>query len=645
MSYFTIKEKCKNKNSNSNLYADSYNKIKTFPIDNQSNNNNYVVYSNDDFFEKQLFEDNLYTNNKENITNSINNNNINEQFEYPNKNNCLNNESNHIKNTTSNAVYSNILNCSLTTSTKIGSNYTNYNNSKIFNCSYSSNNNSPKDCNNNKYINNNVCYYNLNEIKSNNSNKNVIETKYCNDNNNNIEIEEIHYNCLDIEDLFSKGDDDNINKSNNYSKSDVNNTVAKHFTLNNNNNNNICITNKNYTNNENDCKTLINDSENVKSNVSNIKRLLNDEFLESASINSLNIKSNLSSKNKLSESIVFGDVAKNTITNNNCIELVKNSRSESYSLSDVKFNIDSNKNLNNSINITDSIKNKEIKNQTNINTKSMKTNAESCKNTSFQHNYSDVTTTTSSNHKKSSNHTFNNYNQFSSKKHLNFNEYPSVGVGIAIIHNEKLLLGRRIDSAMYGLPGGWIEYGEEWEECASRELLEETNIYIPPEKFSHIYTINSYQLDKNYHAASCVMLAEMDENEVKNLINKEPTKCYGWFWTSINDMRHMNSLLFYPLKEFICKNSFIKKASDLKKLVKNKKNIISINSVKLNNHTINNSYNERQLDGNCNVFDKYNSSINYKDFLNKTINENLTTKAINIDDLFDNSSTSDNILC
>jgi len=160
-------------------------------------------------------------------------------------------------------------------------------------------------------------------------------------------------------------------------------------------------------------------------------------------------------------------------------------------------------------------------------------------------------------------------------KQNDFYEFPSVGVGILLVHKDKILLGRRTDSGMYGLPGGWIEFSEEWSESAARELKEETGISMNAKDFKHIYTINSINKERNFHSVSCVMYGDMNEDELKNLVNKEPNKCYGWFWIGLKEMRNMYSLLFFPLREFLIKNSKIEKAGDFKRMVKER---IDVNS-------------------------------------------------------------------
>lgn len=169
------------------------------------------------------------------------------------------------------------------------------------------------------------------------------------------------------------------------------------------------------------------------------------------------------------------------------------------------------------------------------------------------------------------------------KKFLTNGEYlPSVGVGILLVNKEKILIGRRIDSGMYGLPGGWIEYSENWDECASRELKEETGINLKPENFKHIYTLNLINKEKNFHSISCVMYGIMEESEMSALENKEPNKCYGWVWATLSDIRTMATSLFYPLREFLNRNIKIQKASDFNKMIKEKIDLDSI----FNDHTL-----------------------------------------------------------
>lgn len=55
---------------------------------------------------------------------------------------------------------------------------------------------------------------------------------------------------------------------------------------------------------------------------------------------------------------------------------------------------------------------------------------------------------------------------------------PKVGVNIAIIKEEKLLIARRKDDGLWELPGGWAEVGETAEECIQREIFEELNLKI-----------------------------------------------------------------------------------------------------------------------------------------------------------------------
>ena len=58
---------------------------------------------------------------------------------------------------------------------------------------------------------------------------------------------------------------------------------------------------------------------------------------------------------------------------------------------------------------------------------------------------------------------------------------PQVGVGVLILRDGKVLLGRRKGShgaGCWSAPGGHLEFGETLEDCAAREVLEETGLKI-----------------------------------------------------------------------------------------------------------------------------------------------------------------------
>lgn len=66
---------------------------------------------------------------------------------------------------------------------------------------------------------------------------------------------------------------------------------------------------------------------------------------------------------------------------------------------------------------------------------------------------------------------------------------PKIGVACALFDSEgKLLLERRADDALYGLPAGWVDNGETPEMAIVRELKEETGLDVEVEKILGFYT-------------------------------------------------------------------------------------------------------------------------------------------------------------
>jgi len=105
---------------------------------------------------------------------------------------------------------------------------------------------------------------------------------------------------------------------------------------------------------------------------------------------------------------------------------------------------------------------------------------------------------------------------------------PKVGIGVLVLKDGKTLLGKRIGAHGTGTwspPGGHLEMGEAWEECAKRETLEETGLQIKNVRF--FAATNDIHKSESKHYVTVFLRADYESGEV---INKEPHKCAGWEW-------------------------------------------------------------------------------------------------------------------
>lgn len=68
-------------------------------------------------------------------------------------------------------------------------------------------------------------------------------------------------------------------------------------------------------------------------------------------------------------------------------------------------------------------------------------------------------------------------------------ESPKVGVGVFVMRNGQVLIGKRKGAhgeGEYSFPGGHLEYMESFEGCARRETQEETGIEIQNIRFQFL---------------------------------------------------------------------------------------------------------------------------------------------------------------
>jgi 8-oxo-dGTP diphosphatase len=123
---------------------------------------------------------------------------------------------------------------------------------------------------------------------------------------------------------------------------------------------------------------------------------------------------------------------------------------------------------------------------------------------------------------------------------------PGVGIGVIVIRNGRLLLGRRRKAhgaGSWSCPGGHLEFGESIEECARREIREETGMEIG--RVRHTAFTNDLFEDRGKQYVTLFVAAEWVSGEPQNL---EPEFCDGWEWF------HWDRLpgpLFPPLRSLL----------------------------------------------------------------------------------------------
>ncbi len=106
-------------------------------------------------------------------------------------------------------------------------------------------------------------------------------------------------------------------------------------------------------------------------------------------------------------------------------------------------------------------------------------------------------------------------------------EKPKIGVGVMILKDKKVLLGKRKDShgeGEFSFPGGHLEYMESVIECAKRETREECGIEITNIRFQFVSNVLRYTPKHYLHIG---LIADWKEGDLEV---REPEKCESWEW-------------------------------------------------------------------------------------------------------------------
>lgn len=123
---------------------------------------------------------------------------------------------------------------------------------------------------------------------------------------------------------------------------------------------------------------------------------------------------------------------------------------------------------------------------------------------------------------------------------------PFIGVGVAALRNGKVLLGKRKGAhgaGNWSFAGGHLEFFESVEECARRELIEETGL----KAFSLKLGPWTEDLIEEKHYVTLFVFASHLVGEPKLL---EPHKCDGWGWFTWDTLP---TPLFSPIRSLIAK--------------------------------------------------------------------------------------------
>jgi len=148
----------------------------------------------------------------------------------------------------------------------------------------------------------------------------------------------------------------------------------------------------------------------------------------------------------------------------------------------------------------------------------------------------------------------------------------SVGVGVGALvalKNDRsgalmILVGRRKGShgaGTWALPGGWLDKGEEFAECGSRELREETGMIYPPSAFQVCpFVSNNVDMD-GVHSVTVFVATQIvgDDAELARVATQprvcEPDKCHEWKWVEAAEMESLVPA-FPPLVNLIASEWF-----------------------------------------------------------------------------------------
>ncbi|MFA6022611.1 MAG: NUDIX hydrolase [Candidatus Pacearchaeota archaeon] len=140
-------------------------------------------------------------------------------------------------------------------------------------------------------------------------------------------------------------------------------------------------------------------------------------------------------------------------------------------------------------------------------------------------------------------------------------ERPGVGLSVIIFNSNdmKILMGKRKGAhgaGQWAFPGGHIEKFETFEDCAKREVIEETGMRIELIDKYPVAATNDFFKEDDKHYVTLFFRAHNWENQEPKLM--EPEKCEEWKWYAwynfpsnlFTPVYNLREQMFEPFKDF-----------------------------------------------------------------------------------------------
>ncbi|MFN7724127.1 MAG: nucleotide triphosphate diphosphatase NUDT15 [Rubrivivax sp.] len=119
-------------------------------------------------------------------------------------------------------------------------------------------------------------------------------------------------------------------------------------------------------------------------------------------------------------------------------------------------------------------------------------------------------------------------------------------MGVLVLRDGQVLLGQRQGAhgaGTWAAPGGHLQFGESFADCARREVAEETGLHLLRTQAGPC--TNDVMADEGRHYVTVFVVAQAAQGDVQLM---EPDKCSGWQWF---DWQALPQPLFLPLQHLV----------------------------------------------------------------------------------------------